>query len=296
MDVPVLLVCWRRPDHTLRVIKRLREVGVRNLFISCDGYIDDDIKTNANVLRTREIVNTTIDWSCKKQIRLSDKNRGCRDGVCDAIDWFFNFVEEGIIIEDDVIPSFDFFRFCSVLLDRYREQEEILSISGNSIRSDKARLHEKYSYSFSRIPHIWGWALWKRTWHLFDRNLTGYNRNATQETLTRLFSSRNASFWLDRFDSVASGRVDTWDYQLTYLHIISGKLSCIPCVELVENIGFDTLATHTIAGESPLNRCQDLSDTLTHPMFIQASSEFDEMKMNEIMNPGVVSRLARRFK
>ena len=39
----------------------------------------------------------------------SDVNQSCRLGVSRAITWFFEQVEEGIILEDDCLPHPDFF-------------------------------------------------------------------------------------------------------------------------------------------------------------------------------------------
>ena len=45
-----------------------------------------------------------IDWQCEVTTRFLDANLGCRKAVSSAIDWFFDEVEEGIILEDDCLP------------------------------------------------------------------------------------------------------------------------------------------------------------------------------------------------
>jgi hypothetical protein len=76
MDTPLLLITWRRP-HTLR-----------------------------------QVIEQEIDWPCQIERLYSDVNQGCRLGVSRAITWFFEQVEEGIILEDDCVPHPDFF-FCA---------------------------------------------------------------------------------------------------------------------------------------------------------------------------------------
>ena len=52
----------------------------------------------------RAVIRKSIDWPCEVHHLFSDKNLGCRLGVTRAINWFFENVDEGIILEDDCIP------------------------------------------------------------------------------------------------------------------------------------------------------------------------------------------------
>ena len=90
-----------------------------------------------------------------------------------AITWFFEHETEGIILEDDCLPGPDFFRYCAVLLEKYRDDKRIMQIGGNSLIAEHHRDHE-YSYFFSNHNNIWGWATWKRAWDLYDYKMSQY--------------------------------------------------------------------------------------------------------------------------
>ena len=47
-----------------------------------------------------------VDWPCDVKHLYRDTNLGCGLAVSTAIDWFFSYEEEGIILKDDyrVIP------------------------------------------------------------------------------------------------------------------------------------------------------------------------------------------------
>jgi hypothetical protein len=60
-------------------------------------------------------------------------NQGCRLGVSRAITWFFEQVEEGIILEDDCVPHPEFFPYCATLLEHYRHDMRVWCISGNNL-------------------------------------------------------------------------------------------------------------------------------------------------------------------
>jgi len=69
-------------------------------------------------------------------------------------------------LEDDCLPHPTFFRFCQELLEKYRSDRRIMSISGNNYLLGKNRA--EYSYYFSICSDIWGWATWRRAWQHND--------------------------------------------------------------------------------------------------------------------------------
>ena len=103
-----------------------------------------------------------VDWPCEVQRLYQPENLGCKRGVGAAIDWFLAYEESGIILEDDCLPTADFFPFCAELLERYRDAPEVMMIGGhNPLGRWDAR---EGSYLFSRTAPIWGWATWRRAW------------------------------------------------------------------------------------------------------------------------------------
>ena len=103
MDTPLLLIAWRRP-HTLRqVIDAIRPVAPRRIFVACDGHNPERPGEAEKVAATRTVIEREIDWPCQIERLYTDVNQGSRLGVSRAITWFFEQVEEGIILEDDCV-------------------------------------------------------------------------------------------------------------------------------------------------------------------------------------------------
>jgi len=108
---PVLLIAYRRPDTTKKVIDAIRVAAPERMFVACD---DPNLKNPGEaekVAATRALIEREIDWPCKIERRYSETNQGCKMGVSSAITWFFEQVEEGIIIEDDCVAHPDFFPY-----------------------------------------------------------------------------------------------------------------------------------------------------------------------------------------
>lgn len=245
-DTPILLVAWRRPDKVAKVISSLRVIKPQNIYVACDGPIQNNPEELDKVLKTRLVIDREIDWDYKSLKKLlSDNNKGCKEGVVSALNWFFENEEEGIIIEDDCLPHPDFFEFAKIMLEKYRNDKRIWCISGNNFQKNQIR--GDGSYYFSIYPHVWGWATWKRCWKEYDIDMKTWPRFKKEKLLDSIFSRKmEANYWEKLFDNMYyHGKPDTWDYQWLYVCLKNNALSVIPNTNLVENIGYGNDATHT---------------------------------------------------
>ena len=124
-DTPLLLTAWRRPHSLRQVINAIRQVAPKRLYVACDGPNPERPGEDEQVATSRAVIETEIDWPCQIERLYSDVNQCCRLAVSRAITWFFEQVEEGIILEDDCIPHPDFFIYCTALLERYRHDTRV---------------------------------------------------------------------------------------------------------------------------------------------------------------------------
>lgn len=218
---------------------------------------------------------TRVDWQCEVHTLFRDGNLGCRNAVGNAITWFFEHEEEGIILEDDCMPSPSFFEFCDELLVRFRDDERVMCITGNNHQNDMGEY--PFSYYFSKYAYCWGWASWRRAWRLFDAQMIQYPEFVRSSALNGLSRSVGfAEYWKRRLDSVYSGGTDTWDYIWFYSCWAQNGLTAAPRVNLVSNIGFGPDATHTTDVHDRRARpAEVLRFPLDHPRLFAPQHQFD---------------------
>jgi len=84
--------------------------------------ISRDSKEKRKTDAVRKYILDNINWECDVKTLFRNKNLGCKYAVSGAIDWFFENVEQGIILEDDCLPDPSFFRFCQEMLKEYRNR------------------------------------------------------------------------------------------------------------------------------------------------------------------------------
>ena len=97
---PILILGYNRPDYLKNQLGFLKDQRYTNLYIAIDGPVPDNRQDELLVKECRELAIDAKEWSGAKLL-FSDTNSGCYLGVTKAIDWFFENVEFGIILEDD---------------------------------------------------------------------------------------------------------------------------------------------------------------------------------------------------
>src|SRR5450759_4497034 len=119
-ETPVLFLIFNRSDTTQQVFNQIRQIKPKYLFVAADGPRLDRPVEIEKCLETKSIIQQ-IDWDCELKSLFSETNLGCRVGVSSAITWFFENVEQGIILEDDCLPDLSFFPYCENLLNKYKD-------------------------------------------------------------------------------------------------------------------------------------------------------------------------------
>ena len=264
LSTPVAFIIFNRPDTTARVFAEIAKAKPPKLLVVADGARPSREGEAEQVAQTRAIIEG-VDWPCEVLTNFSDTNLGCKKRVSSGIDWIFEQVEEAIILEDDCLPESTFFRFCEEMLARYRHDERISMISGNNFLFGQVDIPE--SYYFSRYMHIWGWASWRRAWKDYDVNMTDWSHLRSSGMLEHTIQNRSErQYWLNAFDGVKVGKIDTWDYQWGLSCWVQSRIAVMPAVNLISNIGFGPGATHT-KGASIFSAMstQEIDFPLHHP-------------------------------
>lgn len=266
MKTPILFLLFNRLDTALQVFERIRQQRPEQLFVAADAPRPEVPGEAEKCAAVRAIIKK-IDWPCSLHTRFLDQHLGCKLGVSSAVDWFFSQVEEGIILEDDCLPDPTFFPFCETLLEYYRDDIRIMHIGGGNFQFDRPRSHQ-YSYYFSQISHIWGWASWRRAWQYYDVNCRSF---FIPENEPRLY----ADPYIDQnvkkmLEEACSGSLDTWDVQWQYAVISRNGLAILPDSNLICNLGFAPDALHTTDVNSCYSRMKTIpmSFPLKHPPLV----------------------------
>jgi hypothetical protein len=291
LTTPVVFIVFNRPDTTERVFAEIARAKPPKLLVVGDGPRIDHPGEAEKVAATRAIIEK-VDWPCEVLTNYSNVNLGCKNRVSTGIDWVFSQVEEAIILEDDCLPDPSFFRFCQELLVYFRHDQRIGMISGDNFQF--GRKYGQDSYYFSKYVHIWGWATWRNRWcGVYDVKMECWPKIRDQGCVANLVGNAvEAKYWFKNFERTYNGKIDTWDYQWNFANWLNGRLSIMPSVNLISNIGFGLGATHT-TGDSDVAAIpvQSISFPLAHPVGVFRNLLADEINYNNCCKVSMLKKV-----
>ena len=287
----VLFIIFNRVDTALAVLSEISKARPQKMYVAADGPRLGRTGETLACEETRNLVLNNIDWDCEVYTLFREDNIGPKEAISSAISWLFDHEEEGIVLEHDCLPNNSFFYFCDTMLQKYRTDSRIWLISGFNFNSKKKR--NEASYYFSNLTNGWGWATWKRSWATYDKDLSKYELHEVRAQLEKIFMHQLIiDRWVEIFEDTKNGKIDTWDYQVTFAHLFNHALTIIPNYNLVSNIGFGEFAENTKDVNSPFANVplQQLKEII-HPKYMVPEKLADEETL--IAEFGIVEKLAQ---
>ncbi|MDR3704374.1 MAG: nucleotide-diphospho-sugar transferase [Paludibacteraceae bacterium] len=276
-QTPILLLLFNRLETTKQLFISLKEIKPKHLYIFADGPRYSIIEDKTKCEEVRNWVVSNITWDCELKTLFQEKNLGCGKGPATGITWFFSQVEEGLILEDDTIPNVDFYEFAAILLEKYRDCNDIMAINSLNFQ-EKKRGDGSYYFSMQN-GSLCAWATWRRAWLLFDYNLDIYSESLVRKSIKWYgVKKREYKWWLNIYiDFKANAYNDSaWDYQFIFSIWVAKAKSIIPNVNLATNIGFGSDATHTRDFDSVLaNKPTSSILPIVHPSSSKICREAD---------------------
>ncbi len=276
-NTPILLLLFNRPKHTEAVLHRLRMVKPTKLFVHCDGARASVAGEEEKVADVRAKLGK-IDWPCEVKTFFREQNAGLRLGVSGALNWFFEAVDQGIILEDDCLPDVSFFPFCEAMLERYANEEQVMHIGGSNV-AERLTKTLPSSYFFSQFSFVWGWASWRRAWAKMSLDLDGYDHFIQENRIKSLTPAPMAqAYLLEKFRATKARENNSWAYAWAYSVLNNNGLSIVPRLNLVQNTGIgEAEATHTKRSDNQANiRASTLAFPLVHPTLIERPKGLDK--------------------
>lgn len=228
---PVLILGYARTKHILDTLNFLTSLGKRRVYLSLDAPANLQVFESQNHLLS-EISLKNYTKYLDLKIRRNKVNQGVAVSVISGLDWFFTEEAFGIVLEDDLVFSHEFIKWCEWARCHFESDPEVFMISGN-------RFNGESSMSYCHYPQTWGWATWRTRWKLFRPFYTGKKIG-----IHNIFSYKS-NFWTGGTLRILSAVTDTWDIAVAKFMFENSLLTVLPPANLVSNHGADSFSTHT---------------------------------------------------
>jgi hypothetical protein len=129
MKAPVAFLIFNRPDTTEKVFQAIRQAQPPQLLVVADGLRPDQPEDVRDCTAARSIIEQ-VDWDCQARKNYADVNLGGGWRIASGLDWVFDTVDRAIALEDYCLPHPSFFRYCEEVLEKYQDDERIMTILG----------------------------------------------------------------------------------------------------------------------------------------------------------------------
>lgn len=297
-NIPVVLFFFKREDVTIEVVRAIKKIKPRKIYLLCDGGRNE--KEHEEVINCREAVEKEINWDCEIIKKYSNKNIGVYKNIGEGAKWVFDREEVAIFLEDDNLPQDSFFNYCEELLNKYKDVEKVLWICGtNYLEEFSTKNNESYVFTKHLLPC--GWASWAEKFNKFyDGELKILNDNLN-DTLNKLESTyeNKALYRQQKYNLLGTkNKIDTninrasWDHQMSFSLRINNLYGISPKVNLIKNIGVDERSTH---GGTSMKKVmtkrfcgmdiKPINTPLIHPKKIELDKDYEKIVGNIILLP-----------
>ena len=277
---PIVLFVYNRPKHTIECLEALSNNTLANqskLYIFCDGVketcSEEDAIKNSMV---KELIREK-QWCGEVMIKEYSTNNGLASSVINGVEEVINKYGKVIVLEDDLITSHFFLEYMNESLNKYKDIDSVMQISGFSFPYNLSKKNNG-SY-FLPISSTWGWATWKRVWDSVDFRCEDYLKLKKDKELRYNFNFVGSYDYSKMFfQQMESNRISSWGIRF-YWNVFkkNGKI-LYPDNSLVYNNGWDGTGKHNDSYEifpmpdwSLENRVVNYPDTV-HYDFIKINN------------------------
>lgn len=290
LNLTVVLFFFNRPDCLRKVFKEVRIAKPSRIILVQDGprvnNQDDIILIN----KCREIV--YVDWECEVIYDYSQINLSAHRRIFTGISNAFNYCESLMCLEDDCIPSQSYFKFCSELLEKYKDDERIHYINGLNRIEDFD--NTPYSYFFSMQGTGFGLATWKRVWDqvkinssldfLDDENTIRSLRLLIKNIYPKSYKRHITKAIHIRKANLKLGFMSSWELPFGITQTINSSYTITPKYTMFEYIGIGNDATYSGNSINYLPKRyqklltpqkKEISFPISHPKFVHRDIKYE---------------------
>ncbi len=240
MKTPIVLFTYARPEHTRLTVGALLQnhsIDEHDLIIYSDApYAADKAEAVTSV---RSYLETIIGFR-SVTIRYRPYNFGLARSIIEGVTEVLGEYERIIVLEDDMITSPHFLSYMNEGLDRFSDDDRVISIHGY-LYPVRETLPEAF---FLPGADCWGWATWRRGWRLFNPDGQVLLDALRCRELIKAFNFNDTYFFSTMLENQIKGANNSWAVRWYASAFLAGKLTLYPGRSLVHNIGNDNSGSH----------------------------------------------------
>jgi len=239
---PVVLFTYNRYQHLKKVIDSLSKNKLAKkstLIIYSDNYKDQ--KDKDTIIKIRKFIRKVQGFK-KIIIYERKKNFGLSKNITLGVRSVLKKFKKIIVIEDDLLLDKYFLNYMNDGLELFKSNKKVASIHGYIYPINFSS--QIPDYFFFKGADCWGWATWKRSWNIFEKNGDKLKKFIDQKNLKKEFNFNSSYDYYKMLVEQIKGKNDSWAIRWYASAFIKQMYTLYPKKTFVKNIGTDGSGTH----------------------------------------------------
>lgn len=240
MRAPIALFVYKRLGHLKRTFDALKANDLAlesDLYIFSDGPKGND--DEKEIEEVRSYIKSLNDGFKSIHLHFSEKNIGLASSIVKGVTSLVDKEGFVIVVEDDIVTSKFFLSFMNDSLEKYKDKEDIMHVSGYSFPMQG----ELPPVFLSQMPFVWGWATWRRAWVHYNDDATALVESIKQVSWKK-FNYDGTFNFTSPLEQNAKGTMKTWAIKWQASIFVNGGLCLTPFPSFTNNIGHDGTGEH----------------------------------------------------
>ena len=248
-EIPaVLIILYRRFKNLQSITEVVANAKIPRIYLAVDVPPEHLQSTDYFFERNESLQNLRQFCRAKKMelyIWIRRENLGCARSVLTACQWFYSNEEFGVVLEDDCIPTPDFFEFISQNRATFENNDQINFICGTQ-HANVVKSSNSISFLLTSYAFLWGWATSRKKW----KNIADVFLHPRDYDLHSIKNISETFYWRTGIRRALQRRADVWDTVIVGVMALNGLYAILPPRNLVLNQGLDEFATNHFANHT----------------------------------------------
>ena len=248
MNTPILVLAFNRVEHLKRCIRSLENLeNLQNdIYVSIDGPREQFPEETSKVV---DYAKSLLKENRIASLRISEKNGGTLHGILGGIDWFFESVAFGLVLEDDLVIAPSLLEFIKQVKSQFLGSEIYSSVCMYNVLVQDNSTVPNATYRESKLFSSLAWCTSATNWNQRRSTFLDLKVHRIAGVLFSVLSFTVAVRYLieileNRRKEVESVNKCNWDLYWEYTCWERKKLNLLLNYRVVDHTGWDLDSTH----------------------------------------------------
>lgn len=238
---PIIIFSYNRPKHLNNLINSIinnKESKSSKIYFFCDGPKNEkDVKKIKQIKHLLKIKNIKIH---SKTFRK--KNIGLANNIIFGVSKVLKNNQNCIVLEDDLVINQNSIKFMNFMLQKFKNNKKIGSVSAYSYLED-LKYKKSFDFYISKRHSSWCWGTWSRVWNKIDWNDKNISEHFKKKLSIKNFSQGGKDLNLLLWGNYKN-YINSWAIRFNFYCFKNSLKSIQPRYSMIKNDGRDFSGTH----------------------------------------------------